>query len=183
MEVEADRHPLLLIVSKHNVIELHLLVPSGLRLALSGTVNGSILKTAPVRLQSHPTSCLAVLTTTFQLFVVAFDRQTAQIKTLASHSVNERGATRSFDFHTLIAGSPKQNPLDPTPFLLIHAFQGLLRIVNLQSNKQTSAGDNDYQGKTEEAEEAEEAEPLDLSRGFTTRYVADLRHLPPIPQH
>lgn len=148
---------------KHNVIELHVLVASGLRLALSGTIQGVILKAVPLRLSSHRTSALAVLTTTYQLFVVVFDKHTSQVRTLASHSAYERGAVKSVDLVALLAGS-SGDPLAPTTFLVLHAFQGLIRVINLD-NLDQSRSDSD----TKKGSEGDEAEPLDLTRGFVTR--------------
>lgn len=146
------------------MIELHVLVASGLRLALSGTIQGVVLKAIPVRLRSHRTSGLAVLTTTYQLFVIVFDKASSQIKTLASHSVYERGAVKSVDLVALLAGSTGEASA-PTPFLALHAFQGLVRIITLNSSDKNRSEDD-----SKKADEEDQAtETLDLTRGFVTR--------------
>lgn len=149
------------------MIELHVLVASGLRLAISGTVQGVILKTVPIRLRSHRTSGLAVLTTTYQLFVIVFDKTSSQIRTLASHSVYERSAVKSVDLVALLAGSAGEASA-PTPFLVLHAFQGLVRFITLDNGDQEQLN-----AETDSiVQEDGSAEPLDLSRGFVTRCVA-----------
>lgn len=152
--------------SKHNVIELHVLVASGLRLALSGTIQGVILKTVPVRLRSHRTAGLAVLTTAYQLFVIVFDKSSSQIRTLASHSVYERSAVKSVDLVALLAGSALGGESSaPTTFLVLHAFQGLVRFITLDNEDaevEPAEGKEDQPGETV-------AGPLDLSQGFVTR--------------
>lgn len=148
------------------MIELHVLVASGLRLAISGTVQDVILKTVPIRLRSHRTSGLAVLTTTYQLFVVIFDKSSSQIRTLASHSVYERSAVKSVDLVALLAGSAEEASA-PTPFLLLHAFQGLVRLITLDNGEQEHADIEENATTTGDRS----VEPLDLSRGFVTRYV------------
>lgn len=132
-------------------------------MAISGTVQGVILKTVPVRLRSYRTSGLAVLTTTYQLFVVVFDKKNSQIRTLASHSVYERSAVKSVDLVALLAGSAEGESA-PTPFLVLHAFQGLVRFIKLDNGKGTEA-------EAEAYADDHNIEPLDLSRGFVTRCV------------
>lgn len=118
------------------------------------------MKIAAVRLRNVTTAALAVLTTNFVLFVITFEDGKA--RTLATHNVAERGAVRSSELVTMIS-SDKDGEItqEPTEYLVIHAFAGLLRVVILDDTKL------DTKKKTGKA--GVKSDVLDLSAGFTVR--------------
>lgn len=148
---------------KSNRLEVHTLEATGLRLALTCSLFGTVLRSVPVKLRNVSTAALAVLTVDFTLFIVTFTPD-GKTQTLASHSVNERGASRSEDFVTLLAGPAiKQQEEEYTKFLILHTFQGLVRVVLL---------DEDEKQPKRRASKAGKEDAIDLTRGFTTRRVA-----------
>jgi hypothetical protein len=150
---------------KGNRLEVYTLEATGLRLAVTCSLFGTVLRSVPVKLRNVSTAALAVLTVDLTLFLVSFTPD-GKTQTLASHSVNERGASRSEDFVTLLAGTAASDE-EYTKFLVIHTFQGLVRVMLL---------DEDEKKEKRRASKAGKEDIVDLTRGFTTRCVPGENH-------
>lgn len=134
---------------------MYTLESTGLRLAITTPVFGTILDLAPVRLRAIEMTCIAVLTLEYKLFVLSF--QNGEATTLASHSVEERGAVPSADLVSLQAERDVEDSTSPTKYLALHAFNGLIRIILLE------------EGTDKRRTSSSCPDALDLSRGFTAR--------------
>ena len=164
---------------------MHTLESTGLRLAVQGSIQGTILRSVPVRLRGVPTCSLAILTTDYILIVVAFQQaQPAsdsnandgehRIVTLASQSVLERSASPAVDIVALLASDDDAAAAaQPTRFLLIHAFQGLIRVIVLDDGEDqqlSTAQKPDKRRASRSGVAPKNGETsIDLARGFTTR--------------
>ena len=165
---------------------MHTLESTGLRLAVHGSIQGTVLRSVPVRLRGVPTCALAILTTDYILCVVAFQQSQPvsdsnassgeyRIITFASQSVLERSASPAVDIVALLASDDDAAAAaaQPTRFLLIHAFQGLIRVIVLDDGEEqqlSAVQKPDKRRASRGAVASKDGETsVDLARGFTTR--------------
>lgn len=177
-------------ISKSNHVQVHSLAPTGLKLAVDAPIFGTVAQAARIHLRtsssSSSTCALACLTTDNVLSVLSFNGGKAT--TLATQNVSERSAVRSTECTALLAydeplpvtesaveaGEPSGGATSlVTKFLVVHAFQGLVRVIVLDE-------DNTSAGKASSARRAsrsvgqsgnakEDVATIDLSKGFTCR--------------
>ncbi|KAM0790402.1 hypothetical protein ACM66B_003284 [Microbotryomycetes sp. NB124-2] len=163
-----------LVVNKLTRLEVYSVSEDGsaIELAFEVPVHATIAVIAPFKQSPHGPSSLLVLTTSMQLFTLAYSGDTANshVKTTSSVSIYERFG-RPAEFQTIVV-DPNQS------CIVVHAYSGLVRVIPLQyTTLNTSASSRARRGSKRASDAAATlsaatatAEPMiDLSLGFNVR--------------